>query len=90
MAAGNSEKDPLSPDQLSKLLELELQQKRETWQHEKRRLSAFRALSFLFLFLVIAGALAAWWIFSPNQITDPRANPRAAPTATPLQTPARR
>ncbi len=51
------------PERLAQLLELELIQKRSSWQQAKERRGNFRMLSFLFLFLVILGALAAFFFF---------------------------
>jgi hypothetical protein len=52
------------PDALVKGLELELIMKRATWQKMRARRSAWRALSFLFLFLVLVSALLAYFYFS--------------------------
>ena len=82
--------EPPDPNQLAKLLELELMQKRASWQQGKQRLGALRALSFAFLALVVVGAsFAFWFFFSSGQVSDlqsQRAAPREAspsPTASP-------
>ncbi len=65
---------PPSPIELEKLLELELLQKRTAWQQAKGRRATLRIFSFLFLFLIIAGALIAYFVyFSPAQVNEMRA-----------------
>ena len=54
------------PDALAKLLEMELALKRASWQRTRSRRGTWRALSFLFLLLVIAGGLVAWFYFAPT------------------------
>jgi len=46
-----------------KALELELIMKRASWQKLQARRGTWRTLSFLFLFLVILGALLAYYYF---------------------------
>ena len=53
------------PDALAKLLDLELALKRASWEQTRSRRGTWRALSILFLLLVIAGAIAAWFFFAP-------------------------
>ncbi len=48
---------------LEKLLEIELMQKRTKWKQAKARQGTLRTLSFLFLLLVIVGALAGFYYF---------------------------
>jgi hypothetical protein len=52
-------------DALAKALELELMGKRAAWQRASARRGQWRALSFLFLFLVIIGALVAYFYLIP-------------------------
>ncbi len=52
------------PDALARALELELIMKRASWQKMQARRGTWRALSFLFLFLVILGALLAYFYFA--------------------------
>ena len=61
---------PLSPlvaesDALTKLLEMELELKRAAWQRSRSQRGIWRALSLLFLVLVFAGAVMAWFYLSP-------------------------
>ena len=53
------------PDALAKLLEMELALKRAGWERARSRRNIWRALSFLFLLLVIVGGLVAWFYFAP-------------------------
>jgi hypothetical protein len=69
------EGDAPDPEKLAKLLEIELMQKRAGWQQAKQRRSSLRAASFFFLFLVIVGALFAFWfLFSPGGIQERKGN----------------
>ncbi len=64
---GNSQPDPRDndPEKLAKLLEIELMQKRASWQQAKARHSTLRTMSFLFLFLVIVAAfIAIYYVMS--------------------------
>ncbi len=69
------------PERLAQLLELELIQKRAAWQQAASRRGSLRVLSFLFLFIVIVGALVACFVFlSSNSVTEVHSN---APNASP-------
>lgn len=63
MPDDNLKPNPPSPDEIEKLLEIELMQKRAEWKQAKARHGTWRALSFLFLFLVIAAVLVGFFIF---------------------------
>ncbi len=89
MPDGNRNPDPgaLDPEKLAKLLEVELMQKRAGWQQAKQRRSSFRAVSFLFLFVVVVGALFAFWfLFSPGRVEELKATGAAPTEATPSAT----
>ncbi|HEX8280520.1 MAG TPA: hypothetical protein VF551_04025 [Chthoniobacterales bacterium] len=84
------ESDESDPAKLARLLEIELMQKRAGWQQAKARRGNYRALSFFFLFIVIAGALVGFYVFlSPervHELKEDRAGlmePGASPTASP-------
>ncbi len=62
----NQEPPPTDPEALAKALELELMQKRLEWQKARGRRGAWRALSLLFLLLVILAALAAFFLVLPH------------------------
>jgi uncharacterized membrane protein YukC len=68
-----------SPEELSRLLEIELIQKRAAWQQASARRKNWRTMSFLFLFLIVAGGLAAFY-FAFTQASEGRA--QRAPAAT--------
>ncbi len=81
---GNSEPSAreTDPEKLAKLLEIELMQKRASWQQAKARRSSYRTMSFLFLFLVIVAAFVAFYFVvsserppKPPAETDATANP---------------
>ncbi len=59
--------DPLpnDPDALAKALEIELMMKRVAWQKATARRGTWRALSVLFLVLILLGALLAYFYFVP-------------------------
>ena len=80
--ANPAQAEPASPDaeQLSRLLELELVQKRLAWQHAKQRKKSYRSLAFLFLFLLFAGCLLAFF-FAFNRVNEERQNRPAAATS---------
>ena len=65
----SAEKQPSNlvtdPDALAKLLEMELALKRAGWERTRSRHGAWRALSILFLLLVVVGALVAYFYFAP-------------------------
>ena len=70
------------PEQLAKLLEIELMQKRAGWQQAKARRNTYRTMSFLFLFAVIVAAfIAFYFLMSTERVTAPRdgAQPAASP-----------
>ena len=60
-ADGKSEPSKIDPEQLSKLLEIELMQKRAGWQRTVAQRRTFRAFALLFLLLVIVGAIGAYF-----------------------------
>lgn len=62
----NSESDVTDPEQLAQLLEIELMQKRAGWRQAQARSRTIRGVSFLFLFVIIAGGLAAFFVFMPS------------------------
>jgi len=76
--------DPVPPrpsapgaDELSRLLELELIQKRATWKQTSQRNRSFRTAAFLFLFLLIAGCVFGFF-FVFTRVNEERPNRPAA------------
>lgn len=67
-------------EQLVRMLELELAQKRANWAQVSQRNRSRRTAAFLFLFLVVAACLAGFF-FAFVRVSDQRQNhPRAAAT----------
>ena len=69
MAGQNEDKSasrPPDPDAVVKALEVELMLKRAAWHKHESRRGTWRALSFLFLLLVILGALFAYFYLAPK------------------------
>ncbi|HEV2047195.1 MAG TPA: hypothetical protein VGQ95_11440 [Chthoniobacterales bacterium] len=75
-ASGKPNPNESDPEKLQRLLELELVWKRAEWKQIGERYHAFRSMSFVFLFLLIAGALvAAFFVFS--RVNEKRSNQRS-------------
>ena len=60
-------------DELSRLLELELIQKRATWKQTSQRNRSVRTAAFLFLFLLIAGTVFGFF-FVFTRVSGERPN----------------
>jgi hypothetical protein len=76
--------EPNDPDQVLRLLEIELAQSRATRQRAGTPYRGFRLASFVFLFAVIIGvALAFYYVFVAGGLDDLRTRNSARPTATP-------
>jgi hypothetical protein len=79
--------EEVDPDKLSKLLEIELMQKRAAWQQMAARGKTLRTVSFFFLFVVILAALIGFYFFFfsggiPGPRPDSEApNPRPTPVS---------
>ena len=58
-------------DQLSRLLEIELIQKRAVWEQAKQRKKSLRSLAFLVLFLLVAASLFGLF-FAFNRVSEER------------------
>ncbi len=68
------------PEVLARALEMELLLKRAVWQKRAERRGRWRALSILFLLLVILVALFAWLFLAP-QLRERGEESRAAETS---------
>jgi hypothetical protein len=81
---GSLKSDSLSKQETQKLfqmLEVKLNQERRTWQRKKSQIRVVRALSFLFLFALIAAVLIVFYMIQsraqehrlnkPEQTTQP-------------------
>ena len=78
--ADSSEPKPneIDADNLSRLLELELIQKRATWKQAGDRYRSFRAAGFVFLFVLIVGCLVGGY-FAFMRVNEQRANQPTTP-----------
>lgn len=73
----------IDPDNLSRLLELELIQKRATWKQAGERYRVVRAAGFVFLFVLIVGCLVGgYFVFMRMNETRPN-QPSAATDSVP-------
>jgi hypothetical protein len=87
---GDGKPEPVDPEHLLRMLDLELMQKRAQRQQDNARRGNWRALSFLFLAIVIvAGFVAAYFAFSSGRLEELRARNAAppSPTAAPAMRP---
>jgi hypothetical protein len=78
--SGKPELTENDPEQLTQLLESELNQKRAEWKRAGGRYHAARAASFLFLFVVIFGALLAFF-FLFTRVHEERPNRQNTPAS---------
>src|SRR5438874_4983215 len=67
--------DEIDPENLSRLLEIELIQKRVTWKQAGERYRSFRAAGFVFLFVLIVACLVGGY-FAFMRVNEQHANPR--------------
>ena len=76
--------EPNDPDQVLRLLELELAQSRAARQQAGSPYRGFRLASFVFLFAVLLGAvLAFYYVFVSGGLDEMRSRGGARPAATP-------
>jgi hypothetical protein len=80
MPADDGKPKSTDPDELARLLEIELIQKRAVWKQAAARHRAIRMVSFLFLFLIIMGALLVYFFFF-SELSGNR-TPKPTPAAT--------
>ena len=78
-ADGKLESRELDPEQLERLLELELMQKRAARKIASQRQLKVRLASFLFLFIMIVGTLFAFFVLM-SRVNEERANRPAGAT----------
>jgi hypothetical protein len=69
------------PEKISQLLELQLSQKRAEWKRAGARYRMLRSISFLFLFLVVAGGLFAFFLIFSRVNEERASRPNATTTA---------
>jgi hypothetical protein len=75
-----SKPNPIDPDNLARLLELELIQKRASWKQAGERHRTIRAAGFVFLFVLIVGCLVAGY-FAFMRMNESRPNQPSAVTS---------
>ena len=81
---GDGKPEPTDPDQLLRLIDIELAQKRAARQQAPSPYRGFRMASFIFIFAVIIGvALAFYYVFYLGGLDEVRARNQSQPTATP-------
>jgi hypothetical protein len=81
---GNGKPEPTDPEQLLRMVELELAQQRAARLRARSPYRNFRIASFVFLFAVILGAvLAFYYVFYSGGLDEFRARNEPAATATP-------
>jgi hypothetical protein len=81
---GDGKPEPSDPDQLLRLIDIELAQKRLQRERSPSPYRAFRLASFIFLFAVILGiALAFYYVFYSGGLDEIRSRAQAHPTASP-------
>ena len=78
---GKPESNKVDPEQLTRLLDMELAQKRTEWTQASTRYQKIRGMSLLFLALIVIGALLALF-FLFTRLTQERPHPGAPPAAT--------
>jgi hypothetical protein len=81
---GNGKPEPVDPEQTLRMLEIEMTLQRARRKEASARRSNVRAVSFLFLFLVIMGAIAAaYFAFTSGRVDELRNREPALPSPTP-------
>lgn len=81
---GNGKPEPIDPEQMLRMLDLELMQQRTLRKQASARRNSLRALSFLFLFVVILGAaVAVYFAFTSGRLDELRAGRNTTSTPTP-------
>jgi hypothetical protein len=81
---GNGKNEPPDPEQVLRLVEIDLAQQRAVRQRAGSPYRAFRLASFIFLFAVFIGvALAFYYVFVSGGLDDLRSRKQSNATATP-------
>jgi hypothetical protein len=81
---GDGKPEAKDPDQVLRLLELELAQRRVAREQAGNPYRGFRMASFIFLFAVVVGALFAfYYVFLSGGLDEFRSRGAARPSATP-------
>jgi hypothetical protein len=81
---GNGKPESPDPDQVIRMLEIELAQKRAVRQRAGSPFRGFRLASFVFLFAVILGVLVAfYYVFLSGGLDELRSRKETQPTVSP-------
>ena len=81
---GDGKPEPSDPNQLLRLIDIELAQKRAARKQAPSPFRGFRMASFIFLFAVILGvALAFYYVFYSGGLDEMRSRNQPQSTATP-------
>ena len=81
---GDGKPEPNDPDQILRLIDIELAQKRAARERAPAPFRGFKMASFIFLFAVILGAvLAFYYVFISGGLDEMRSRNQSQPTATP-------
>jgi hypothetical protein len=81
---GHGKPESPDPDQIIRMLEIELAQKRAVRQRAGSSFRGFRLASFVFLFAVILGVLVAfYYVFLSGGLDDLRSRKETQPTVSP-------
>jgi hypothetical protein len=81
---GDGKPEPADPEQIARMLDVELMQQRMARQQAGSPYRAFRLASFIFLFAVILGALLAfYYVFYSGGLDEFRARNEPRPSASP-------
>ncbi len=87
---GESKPEPVDPEMLVRMLEIEMIQKRAARQQASARRNTWRAASFLFLFIVLlAAGFALYFVFSSGRLDEMSSRNGPPVTATPASSPSR-
>jgi len=83
-SGGKSESSKTDPEELTRMIELEMAQQRAAWAGAEARHRKIRTMSFAFLAILVIGALLAFFLLF-TRLTQERPTPgtRSQPAATP-------
>ena len=76
--SGQAEPDRSQTEQLSRMIDLELAEKRARWKEVAARRQKVRMASYMFLFLLILASLFAFFVLC-SRVNEERAEPRPTP-----------
>lgn len=80
---GKTETPENDPEQLTRLLEIELIQKRAAWARESARYTKIRAAGLLFLFVIVIGSLLAFYLMYSTASDQRPGQPARSGTTSP-------